>query len=100
MKKLEESSSADLEDILDHIDELSKEPMNGREIRNAITIARQLAEFRGQRFQYSHLKHAMNVGSRFSKYLNDLRMNYTDDMIKQDSGIRFSYTAVAPAGLQ
>ncbi|KAH6860543.1 P-loop containing nucleoside triphosphate hydrolase protein [Alternaria alternata] len=100
MKKLEESSSADLEDILDHIDELSKEPMNGREIRNAITIARQLAQFREQRFEYSHLKHAMNVGSRFSKYLNDLRMNYTDDMIKQDSGIRFSYTAVAPAGLQ
>ncbi|CAN9145115.1 unnamed protein product [Alternaria alternata] len=100
MKTLEESSSADMEDILDHVDELSKEPMNGREIRNAITIARQLAQFREQRFQYSHLKHAMNVGSRFSKYLNDLRMNYTDDMIKQDSGIRFSYTAVAPAGLQ
>jgi hypothetical protein len=99
MKTLEESSSADLEDILDHIDELSKEPMNGREIRNAITIARQLAQFREQRFQYSHLKHAINVGSRFSKYLKDLRMNYTDDMIKQDSGIRFSYTA-APAGLE
>ncbi|CAN9079562.1 unnamed protein product [Alternaria sp. RS040] len=99
MKKLEESSSADLENILDHIDELSKEPMNGREIRNAITIARQLAEFRGQRFQYSHLKHAMSVGSRFSKYLKDLRMNYTDDMIKQDSGIRYSYTAT-PAGLE
>ena len=41
MKSLEESSTTDLEDILDHIDELSKEPMNGREIRNAITIARQ-----------------------------------------------------------
>ncbi|KAF7681089.1 hypothetical protein GT037_000065 [Alternaria burnsii] len=99
MKKLEESSAADLEDILDHIDELSEEPMNGREIRNAITIARQLAEFRGQSFQYSHLKHAMKVGSRFSKYLKDLRMNYTDDMIKQDSGIRYSYTAT-PAGLE
>ncbi|KAH8642645.1 hypothetical protein IG631_00108 [Alternaria alternata] len=99
METLEESSSADLEDILDHIDELSKEPMNGREIRNAITIARQLAQFREERFHYSHLKHAMSVGSRFSKYLKDLRMNYTDDMIKQDSGIRYSYTA-APAGLE
>ncbi|KAI4612989.1 hypothetical protein J4E80_007044 [Alternaria sp. BMP 0032] len=99
MKTLDESSTDDLEDILDHIDEISKEPMNGREIRNAITIARQLAQFREQPFQYSHLKHAINVGNRFSKYLKDLRMNYTDDMIKQDSGIRFSYTA-APAGLE
>ena len=99
MKTLDESSSDDLEDILDHIDDLSKEPMNGREIRNAINIARQLAQFRDQPFQYSHLKHAINVGNRFSKYLKDLRMNYTDDMIKQDSGIRFSYTA-APAGLE
>ncbi|KAI4619722.1 hypothetical protein J4E83_005577 [Alternaria metachromatica] len=99
MKTLDESSDDDLEDILDHIDDLSKEPMNGREIRNAITIARQLAQFREQPFQYSHLKHAINVGNRFSKYLKDLRMNYTDDMIKQDSGIRFSYTA-APAGIE
>jgi hypothetical protein len=88
-----------MEDILDHIDELSKEVMNGREIRNAITIARQLAQFREERFQYSHLKHAINVGNRFGKYLKDLRMDFTDDMIKQDSGIRFSYTAV-PAGLE
>jgi hypothetical protein len=95
MKALEESSSTDLDDILDHIDELSKEPMNGREIRNAITIARQLAQFREQPFQYSHLKHAISVGSRFSKYLKDLRMNLTDDMIKQEDGIR-----LAPAGIE
>ncbi|CAN9106303.1 unnamed protein product [Alternaria alternata] len=95
MKTLEESSITDLEDILDHIDELSKEPMNGREIRNAITIARQLAQFREQCFQYSHLKHAISVGNRFSKYLKDLRMNLTDDMIKQEDGIR-----LAPAGLE
>lgn len=95
MKALEESSSTDLDDILDHIDELSKEPMNGREIRNAITIARQLAQFREQPFQYSHLKHAISVGNRFSKYLKDLRMNLTDDMIKQEDGIR-----LAPAGLE
>jgi type II secretory pathway component PulF len=99
IRSLEVSSSADMEDILDHIDSLAAEVMNGREIRNAITIARQLAQFREEKFQYKHLKHAISVGSRFSKYLQDLRMNFTDDMIKQDSGIRFSYTAV-PAGLE
>ena len=99
MKTLENESEANIEDILDHIDELSKEVMNGREIRNAITIARQLAQFRKERFQYSHLKHAISVGSRFGKYLSNLRMNLTDDMIKQESGIRFLYT-VAPAGLE
>ncbi|KAH8714027.1 P-loop containing nucleoside triphosphate hydrolase protein, partial [Phaeosphaeriaceae sp. PMI808] len=46
IQTLEQSSSADIEDILDHNNKLSKEVMNGREIRNAITIARQLAQFR------------------------------------------------------
>ncbi|RYN21546.1 hypothetical protein AA0112_g10195 [Alternaria arborescens] len=101
MRTLEEYSDRDLDEILDHIEELGREPMNGREIRNVITIARQLAQFRGpqERFGYPHLEHAIKVASRFSRYLKDMRMDLTDDMIKQDNGIRFSYTVV-PAGLE
>ncbi|PVI00367.1 hypothetical protein DM02DRAFT_563308 [Periconia macrospinosa] len=90
------SDEADIEDILDHLDDLSKEVMNGREIRNAITIARQLAQFKEEPFRYSHLKHVIGVGSKFGMYLKDLRMGLTDDDIKQDSGLRLSYsTAVS-----
>lgn len=84
-------SDTDVEDILDHIDELSKEIMNGREIRNAITIARQLAQFKKEPFRYSHLQHVIKVGGRFGKYLKDLRDGYTDDDIKRDNQLRLSY---------
>jgi hypothetical protein len=90
---------ADIQDIIDHIDDLAKEVLNGREIRNAITIARQLAQYRQEQFQYTHLKHAIEVGGKFGKYLRDLRMNLTDDDIKREDGIRFSYTAT-PSGLE
>jgi hypothetical protein len=93
-----DDSTADVDDILDHIDDLSKEVMNGREIRNAITIARQLAQFKGEPFRYSHLKHVIGVGGKFAKYLHDLRMGLTDDEIKQDGGLRLSYTTAAAHG--
>ncbi|ERF73697.1 hypothetical protein EPUS_00951 [Endocarpon pusillum Z07020] len=83
-----EDPNADFDDIMDHIDDLSKKDMNGREIRNAITTARQLAQFKGAPFCYSHLNHVIGVSSRFGKYLKDLRDGLTDDDLKRDSGLR------------
>ena len=45
-----DNAKADVENILDHIEDLSKEVMNGREIRNSFTIARQLTQFGGEPF--------------------------------------------------
>ena len=98
IKTLDHEHGLDIVDIERSIGDLSKEVLNGREIRNAITIARQLAYFRKESFRSDHLKHAIAVGSRFGKYLRDLRMDMTEDAIKQEDGIRLSYTA-APAGL-
>jgi hypothetical protein len=83
----------DFDDLTDHIDDLSKEDMNGREIRNAITTARQLALFKGTPFCYSHLKHVIGVSGKFGKYLRDLRDGLTDDELKRDGGLRLSYKA-------
>ncbi|KAF7502676.1 hypothetical protein GJ744_005264 [Endocarpon pusillum] len=83
-----EDPNADFDDIMDHIDDLSKKDMNGREIRNAIPTARQLAQFKGAPFCYSHLNHVIGVSSRFGKYLKDLRDGLTDDDLKRDSGLR------------
>lgn len=99
IRNLDHEYGVDIDDIEDHISELGKEVLNGREIRNAITIARQLASFRKETFCYEHLKQAIDVGSRFSKYLRDLRVDLTDDAIKQEDGIRLTYTA-APAGIE
>ncbi|ORX96973.1 hypothetical protein BCR34DRAFT_607469 [Clohesyomyces aquaticus] len=90
-KLTEDGPKADVEDILDHIDDLSKEVMNGREIRNAITIGRQLAQFKEEPFQYKHLKHVIGVGGKFATYLKDLRHGLTDDDIKADFELRLPY---------
>lgn len=54
MKRLEQldlgEGKIDFDDITDHINELGSQKMNGREIRNAITTGRQLAQFKGEAF--------------------------------------------------
>jgi hypothetical protein len=49
------SNGINTTEILKHLDELAKHPLNGREIRNAISTARQLAAFRGKPLCYEHL---------------------------------------------
>ena len=45
--------SIEYEDFLDdHLDEIVKEDMNGRQIRNVITIGRQLAQYKDQKFNF------------------------------------------------
>ena len=78
----------DHEDIIDHIDELGQEDMNGRQIRNVITTARQLALYKGKRFCYEHLRHAIDVSGEFEQYLKTLRLGLSDDQIKQEEGLR------------
>ena len=78
----------DFDDVECYITELAGQQMNGREIRNAITIARQLAQFKGQALSYSHLKHVTGVAGKFDKYLKDVRVGATDDQIMRDDGIR------------
>ncbi|CEN61299.1 hypothetical protein ASPCAL07956 [Aspergillus calidoustus] len=89
--KTVDTDNVDFDDILDHLDELGREDINGREIRNAITIARQLAQFKGEKFQYRHLSRAIRVSGKFGKYLKDLRDGLTEDHIKHDLGVRHSY---------
>ena len=47
-----ESGSVDTANISEHIEELAKLEMNGREIRNALTTARQLAAYKKAKMNY------------------------------------------------
>ena len=87
LKSLDESN-IDFDDIVDHIDELTQEDMNGRQIRNAITTARQLAQYKAKKFCYEHLKHVIEVSGEFENYLKTLREGYSDDQIKREGGLR------------
>lgn len=92
LKTLEEPN-VDFDDILDHLDDLSHEDMNGRDIRNVITTARQVAQFKDRPVRYSHLRGVIKVSRKFGKYMNDLRYGLTDDDIKREGGLRLSYKA-------
>lgn len=86
--KLEETKSIDFDNIERHLAELAEEEMNGRQIRNAITTARQLAKFKGDNMSYKHLEHVIRVSSKFDKYLEQVRDNFTDDQVARGDGIR------------
>ncbi|EAQ83654.1 hypothetical protein CHGG_10058 [Chaetomium globosum CBS 148.51] len=81
-------AGVDYDDLNDHIDDLAEEDMNGRQIRNAITTARQLAQFRGQKLSFAQLKHVIAVAGRFEGYLKGVQGGYTDDQLARNDGVR------------
>lgn len=82
-----ESESVDTSDLLKHINELATPEMNGREIRNAVTTARQLAMFKNVKMNSTHLKHVIRVAGKFEKYLQEIS-EQTDEEIAREKGLR------------
>jgi len=82
------SEGIDFDDVECYLGELAEHDLNGRQIRNVITTARQLATFRKERMKYQHLKHVITVSSKFDKYLKKVQEGYSDDQIARDEGIR------------
>ena len=64
--------------------------MNGRQIRNAITTARQYAEWQGKTLRYEHLQDVIEVSGRFDQYLDRLNGGYTDDELAEEEGLRLA----------
>ena len=62
--------------------------MNGRQIRNTITTARQLAKHGRERVKYEHLVHVMEVSNKFDKYLLEVKDHMTDAELQRDEGVR------------
>ncbi|KAH7196524.1 uncharacterized protein B0J16DRAFT_1317 [Fusarium flagelliforme] len=87
-RKLEENPGIDFDDIERHLADLAEEQMNGRQIRNAITTARQLAKFKNESMRYRHLEHVIKISRKFDKYLERVRDSYTDDQVAREEGIR------------
>jgi ATPase family associated with various cellular activities (AAA) len=80
----------DFDDLKDHLEELSKDKMNGRQIRNAITTARQYAQWKKAVLTYAHLKDVIEISGRFDLYLDKLNGGYTQDQLAEDEGLRLS----------
>ena len=90
IKRLEhiEKDNVNTRNLREYLDELAGHDMNGRQIRNALTTARQLALYKGMQMDYSLLKHAITVSSKFDQYLRNVKHNFSDDELAREGGVR------------
>ncbi|KAK7210552.1 hypothetical protein V2G26_017730 [Clonostachys chloroleuca] len=72
-----------IQDLTTHLDMLASANLNGREIRNALSTARQLAIYRKQRLDYSHLEIVMKEAQKFDKYPKEVHHGISEDDIKR-----------------
>ncbi|KAH8678493.1 P-loop containing nucleoside triphosphate hydrolase protein [Xylariales sp. PMI_506] len=75
-------------EILQNLSMLAKPELNGREIRNAISTARQLAQFRRQPLSYNHLNNVIQEALKFDDYLTELRKGLSADEVLKDQFVR------------
>lgn len=78
----------DYQEILDSLDELASHELNGRQIRNIITTARQLAKFRKKTLNYGLLQEVISISGKFDEYFSKLNENQSDDQIARSDGLR------------
>ncbi|KAF2794256.1 P-loop containing nucleoside triphosphate hydrolase protein [Melanomma pulvis-pyrius CBS 109.77] len=73
LERLEDTEEVEnVNEIKDRVDELAKHNLNGREIRNALSTARQLATHAGVRMKWEHLELAIKTANDFGSYLRDV----------------------------
>jgi SpoVK/Ycf46/Vps4 family AAA+-type ATPase len=83
-----DEESVNVDELRRNVRELAKYDMNGRQIRNALTTARQLALFEKETMDFRHLKHAIKVSAKFDQYLKNVKHGATDDDIAREEGVR------------
>jgi hypothetical protein len=82
------SPTINIAELRQNLPALAKYNMNGRQIRNAVTTARQLALYKKKPMGYEELIHVINVAGKFDAYLLEVHENLDGDAIARDSGDR------------
>lgn len=80
--------TVDIAELQRHLDDLSEDEMNGRQIRNCITTARSLAAFKRERLGYHHLQEAIRAAYDFQRYLKDVHSGLTEDEMAREDNLR------------
>ena len=70
-----------------HLDELAELEMNGRQIRNSITTARQLALFKNQTLDWEHLDQSISTAQDFNIYLHTIH-GHSDEQWAREEKLR------------
>ncbi|KAJ5383953.1 ATPase AAA-type core [Penicillium concentricum] len=67
-----DEDAIDVKNLTGSLDVLQREKLNGRQIRNAITTARQYAKWKREVLTYDHLKDVIEVSAKFDDYLENI----------------------------
>lgn len=75
IRKLQDvGENMDVDDIRERVEVLANYDMNGRQIRNAINTARQLARFNDREpLKSAHLERALKVSQQFDRYIESVQ---------------------------
>jgi SpoVK/Ycf46/Vps4 family AAA+-type ATPase len=82
-----EGENVDFEELNEKIYVLAKHKLNGRQIRNTISTARQLAQYRKEKLRFVHMNQALQVVDEFEKYVTDVH-DHSDEEYARDLGTR------------
>jgi ATP-dependent 26S proteasome regulatory subunit len=78
-KSLSEKGHIDPEEIDQNLDQLAKHNLNGRQIRNVISTARQVATYRKQALQFEHIDESLRVVNDFEEYVTKVHKHTDED---------------------
>jgi SpoVK/Ycf46/Vps4 family AAA+-type ATPase len=65
----DDGDSVNYEELKDKLDVLARHKLNGRQIRNSVNTARQLAKYQKKKLAYSHFYQAIDVTNEFEEYV-------------------------------
>ncbi|KAK0517014.1 hypothetical protein JMJ35_000169 [Cladonia borealis] len=83
----EDEEDVDLDELRNRLDELAGHELNGRQIRNTLTTARQLAIYKKEQLEWRHLEHALSLSTEFNNYIKRVQ-GHTDAQWATEEGIR------------
>ncbi|VUC30849.1 unnamed protein product [Clonostachys rosea] len=83
----EDNEDMDYDDIDAHIKQLEAYELNGRQIRNALTTARQLAFYEKETLDWDRIKDSIDVASEFNQYLKEVH-GHTDEEWNRENNVR------------
>jgi SpoVK/Ycf46/Vps4 family AAA+-type ATPase len=83
----EAGENINTEGIDKQLDMLARHKLNGRQIRNTINTARQLARYKKETLRFAHVHQAVAVVNEFDKYFRDVR-TLDDEEYAREQGWR------------
>jgi hypothetical protein len=83
----EDEADVDFGELRTHLDDVADFEINGRQIRNVLTTARQLATYRKETLSWEHLELSIKTVTDFNRYIKGLQ-GHTDEQWAREEKLR------------